>query len=182
METLTRIYIYFMGIIALMVCFLAWVSIRLRAERINRIRLEKRGHEDFNKIFNLEYEIKGLKRSIESLDKIIEGNKQINQSNESTIKILEERIERQVDIIKELEQDKDNLTKCIERTGIRGTDGVVRRCNLGHIQSVISGTHPILMEKVKKPKKAKEVERGIVLVQPHKITTDHPNYPNLNWE
>jgi hypothetical protein len=178
-----------MGIIALMVCFLAWVSIRLRAERINRIRIEKERDtsskanlELLTKIHNLEYDNKVLKDSIESYETLHNGNKQIIELKDGEIKLLEERIERQVDIIKELEQDKDNLSKCIERTGIRGTDGVVRRCNLGHIQSVISGTHPILTEKVKKPKRSKEIERGIVLVQPHKITTDDPNYPNLNWE
>jgi len=190
METLTRIYIFFIGIIALLVCFITWVSIKLRAERINRIRLEKQGHDDFNKIFNLEYEIKGLKRSIESLDKIIENNKQINQSNESTIKLLEERIDKQSDTIIDLNRAKDNLIKCIERTGIRGLDGVVRSAffnvdspigcgspvKLSHVHDIIRGTHPILMEKVRKPKK--QIEK---IEQRYRLRY-HRRFPNQRAE
>jgi hypothetical protein len=158
-----------MGIIALMVCFLAWVSIRLRAERINRIRIEKERDtsikanlELLTKIHNLEYDLKSVNKSLETYESLYETNKQIIEFKDGEIKLLEERIQRQVDIIKELEQDKDNLTKCIERTGIRGTDGVVRKCNLGHIQSVISGTHPILMEKVKKGKSSKKIDANSI--------------------
>jgi len=165
METLTRIYIFFIGIIALLVCFITWVSIKLRAERINRIRIEKERDtssksnlELLTKIHNLEYDLNASQESVVSYDSLYDGIKKINELNEAQIKNLEERIQRQVDIIKELEQDKDNLIKCIERTGIRGTDGVVRKCNLGHIQSVIS--------------------TELAPLNP----TDHPNYPNLNWD
>ncbi len=140
-----------------MVCFITWASIKLRAERIRRIRLEKQGHDDFNKIFNLEYEIKGLKRSIESLDKIIENNKQINQSNESTIKLLEERIQRQANSISKDEQTIENLRKCIERTGIRDIKGVTRKVKTGEVQSVISGTHAILNKPEKKGKNKEDM-------------------------
>lgn len=180
METLTRIYIFFIGIIALLVCFITWVSIKLRAERINRIRLEKQGHDDFNKIFNLEYEIKGLKRSIESLDKIIENNRQINQSNESTIKLLEERIQRQANSISKDEQTIENLRKCIERTGIRDIKGVTRKVETGEVQSVISGTHAILNKPEKKGKNKEDMsakEKAEEFIEKFA-----PVMPNEDWK
>lgn len=157
METLTRIYIFFIGIIALMVCFITWVAIRLRAERINRIRIEKEKQAAETKIHNLEFDIRSLKKSVESYEGLHDGNKQIIDLKQAEITKLEERINRQSDIIKELEQDKENLINCISRTGIRGTDGVVRKCNLGEIQSVISGNHPIL-NKVEKKRKVKLIQ------------------------
>lgn len=51
------------------------MSIRLRAERINRIRIEKERHNDFNKISNLEYELNSVKKT----------NQQIIDSKDVTI-------------------------------------------------------------------------------------------------
>ena len=148
-----------------MVCFITWASIKLRAERIRRIRIEKERDtssksnlELLTKIHNLEYDLNASQESVVSYDSLYDGIKKINELNEAQIKNLEERIQRQVDIIKELEQDKDNLIKCIERTGIRRTDGVVRKCNAGHIQSVISGTHAILNKPEKKGKNKEELK------------------------
>lgn len=53
MDTLIRIYLYFIGVIAVLICFITWVSIRLRAERINRIRIEKERDIRYNALNNL---------------------------------------------------------------------------------------------------------------------------------
>ena len=113
MDTLIRIYLYFIGVIAVLICFITWVSIRLRAERINRIRIEKLRHNDFNKIFNLEYDLNIVKKSLASYESLHESSKQIIELKDAEIKKLEERINRQSDIIQELEQretDNDKLT------------------------------------------------------------------------
>jgi len=109
METFTKIYIAYLGILAVFVCFIYWIAAKLRAERINRIRLERLRHDDFNKIFNLEYEVRSLKKSVESYEGLHESSKQINYLKQAEITKLEERINRQSDIIKELEKDKENL-------------------------------------------------------------------------
>ena len=113
MDTLIRIYLYFIGVIAVLICFITWVSIRLRAERINRIRIEKLRHNDFNKIFNLEYDLNIVKKSLASYESLHESSKQIIELKDAEIKKLEERINRQSDIIQDLEQreiDNDQLT------------------------------------------------------------------------
>ena len=113
MDTLIRIYLYFIGVIAVLICFITWVSIRLRAERINRIRIEKEMDDDFNKIFNLEYDLNSVKKSLASYESLHESSKQIIELKDAEIKKLEERINRQSDIIQELEQreiDNDKLT------------------------------------------------------------------------
>ena len=158
METFTKIYIAYLGILAVFVCFIYWIAAKLRAERINRIRLERLRHDDFNKIFNLEYEVRSLKKSVESYEGLHESSKQINYLKQAEITKLEERINRQSDIIKELEKDKENLINCISRTGIRDIKVVVRKCNLGEIQSVISGTHAILNKPEKKGKNKEELK------------------------
>lgn len=113
MDTLIRIYLFFIGIVAVLVCFITWVSIRLRAERINRIRIEKEKKLSETTIHNLEYDLKSVKNSIASYESLYESSKQIIKLNEAEIKNLEERINRQSDIIQELEQretDNDKLT------------------------------------------------------------------------
>ena len=165
METLTRIYIFFIGIIALLVCFITWVSIRLRAERINRIRIEKEKQAAETKIHNLEYDFKSAKDSLASYVLLHENSQKIIELSKAEITKLEERINRQSDIIKELEQDKENLINCISRTGIRDVKGVVRKCNLGEIQSVISGNHPILLPKVTIKAKDKFTDRVEKLIE-----------------
>jgi len=53
MDTLIRIYLYFIGVIAVLICFITWVSIRLRAERINRIRIEEEKDTRYNALNDL---------------------------------------------------------------------------------------------------------------------------------
>jgi len=162
METLTRIYIFFIGIIALLVCFITWASIKLRAERIRRIRAERiigvqtKWYQNRKKLYS--DKIESYKDSIDTLNTLIEGNKVLLDSKESQLVIKEGQIETQRGRIGNLESQIKNLSKCIERTGIRGTDGVVRKCNAGHIQSVISGTHAILNKPEKKGKNKEELK------------------------
>lgn len=152
METLQKIYIAYLGVLAVFVCFIAWLAVKLRAERINRIRIEKEKQAAETKIHNLEYDFKSAKDSLASYVSLHENSQKIIELSKAEITKLEERINRQSDIIKELEQDKENLINCISRTGIRDVKGVVRKCNIGEIQSVISGNHPILKPKPVKVK------------------------------
>jgi len=169
METFTKIYIAYLGILAVFVCFIYWIAAKLRAERINRIRIEKEKQAAETKIHNLEYEVKSLNRSIESHEGIYQTNQQIIESKEDYIKHKENVINEKQAYIEKLQGQIQNLSNCIERTGIRGTDGVVRKCNLGEIQSVISGTHPIL-NKIEKKRKAK--------LNP----IDHPEHPQFKMK
>lgn len=157
METLQKIYVAYLGVLAVFVCFIAWLAAKLRAERINRIRIEKEKQAAETKINNLEYDFKSAKDSLASYVSLHENSQKIIELSKAEITKLEERINRQSDIIKELEQDKENLINCISRTGIRDVKGVVRKCNLGEIQSVISGNHPIL-NKVEKKRKVKLIQ------------------------
>lgn len=97
-----------------------------------------------------------LDAAYETNNELIAVSSDINKSNDELIE-------------KMLATDKvrENLIKCISRTGIRDVKGVVRKCNLGEIQSVISGTHPIL-NKIEKKRKAK--------LNP----LDHPEHPQFN--
>lgn len=151
METLTRIYIFFIGIIALLVCFITWVAIRLRAERINRIRENKASQTRYDELNTLLNEavnkVGGLKYSNDSLNTLIEGNKVLLDSHEAKIAHLNNVINEKHEYIEKLQGQIQNLINCISRTGIRDVKGVVRKCNLGEIQSVISGNHLILKPK-----------------------------------
>ena len=165
METFTKIYIAYLGILAVFVCFIYWIAAKLRAERINRIRIEKEKQAAETKIHNLEYEVKSLNRSIESHEGIYQTNQQIIESKEDYIKHKENVINEKQAYIEKLQGQIQNLSNCIERTGIRGTDGVVRKCNLGEIQSVISGNHPILLPKVTIKAKDKFTDRVEKLIE-----------------
>lgn len=107
MDTLIRIYLYFIGVIAVLICFITWVSIRLRAERINRIRIERERDKALREYGWLSKEslckIEGLKHSNDTLNTIIEGQKVSIDSFKGTIKLNEERIEKQSEYIQTLE-------------------------------------------------------------------------------
>ena len=173
MDTLIRIYLYFIGVIAVLVCFITWVAIRLRAERINRIRDNKARdvmYNELNTLLNEATQISiGIKYDNDNLNTQIEGLNELSKLKQAEITKLEERINRQSDIIKELEQDKENLINCISRTGIRDVKGIVRKCNLGEIQSVISGNHPILKPKPFKKYRSKKPASDFIQSKNYKV-------------
>lgn len=161
MDTLQKIYIAYLGILAVFVCFIFWIDAKLRAERIRRIRENKASqtrYDELNVLFNEAMtRIGSLKYSNDSLNTLIEGNKVLIDSHEAKIAHLNNVINEKQEYIENLQGQIENLIKCISRTGIRGHDGVVRKCNIGHIQSVISGTHEILSKmKVKEVKPTRD--------------------------
>ncbi len=134
------------GIIAVLVGFCAWASIRLRAARIKAIRDQAANELLKADLARLKEKMAGYNSQIVTLND--NAGKMADMMAEYKVKaeVLEAESQMRSDTItgfikevEELRSAQNRLIECIQHTGIRGRDGVVRKATKEQIEQMKQG-------------------------------------------